>query len=160
MKTLLSLFAALAFSAVSFADSAVTVLTANTASNILSSAKIVDGITVTATSTNITTIRFYDSSTTSTTLVQAAYQRWSSYQTNYASVFTNEAGILITNTFRGTWTYPTSVSVATNAKPTLVTIIVPASSQRTKTIQLLTQKGLTAQADQDAIVEVDYRNSQ
>ena len=160
MKKLFLLIAALACLTSAFADSAVSTLTANTAANILATPKAIDSITVTATTTNITTVRFYDSSTTSTTLVQAAYQRWASYQTNYSTVFTNEANLLVTNTFRGTWTYPTSVSVATNARPAILTLIIPASSQRTKIGNLLTIQGLTAQANQDAIVEVDYKANQ
>lgn len=160
MKKLISLLIAALFCTVAVrADSIVYPLTANTVSNLFSSGKIIDNITVTASTTNITTLKFYDSSNTSTTYVQAAYVRYANYATNYSVVFTNEANVVLTNSFSGIYTYPTSVSIATNTIPILQTIVVPASAQRSKDVNISTLRGLNVVPNYDAIVEVTYRNN-
>lgn len=143
-----------------FAQTAVSAVTGGTAVNLLSTGGyIIDSITFTATTTNNTTVKFYDSSSTATNIVRAAYTSYSSYSTNFDSVFTNEAGILVTNTFVGRYTYPTSVSAVTNERPKLTTIVVPASGQRTKDTTIINARGLTLLSDYDGIVEVTYRSN-
>jgi len=139
------------------ADTIAIPVAANVVSNLFTNGKQISQIIATATSTNITTFKFYDSSNTSTTIVQAAYQNWASYATNFSTTFTNESGVLITNSFSGIWTYPTSVSASTNARPVVLTLVVPAGAQRTKVINLLTIHGLNVIPNQSGIVEVDYR---
>lgn len=158
MKKLILSITALALLALSLkADSVATAVTAGACSNLLSTPKLVNSITVTATTTNTTTFKFYDTSNTTTTRVQAAYSSYSSYNTNFSTVFTNEANLLVTNTFTGIWTYPTSVSASTSSLPAVVTIVIPASSQRTKTMRMQNVRGLAVVPNQDGIVEVDYQ---
>lgn len=155
-KLLLTALAAMTFT-VSRADNLVIPVTANVVSNLFANGKTIDSITVTATTTNITTFKFYDSSNTSTTIVRAAYQNWASYATNFSTVFTNEANLLVTNTFTGRWTYPTTVSAVTNSRPAIVTLVAPGSSLRTQDLRLLTLHGLNVIPDQNGIVEIEYR---
>jgi len=137
------------------ADSVVVTATAGAATVVSTNHITVSDITVTASTTNVTTVRFFDSQSL-TTYVQAAYTSFASYATNFSQIFTNESGVLITNTFTGVATLPTAVSVATNTIPTLYTIIVPASAQRTKIVRIQTMRGLVAVASSEAIIEVDY----
>lgn len=155
---LFSIIAALALLTISTkADSTAVTVAAGVCSNLLSTPKLVSAITVTATSTNLTTFKFYDSANTTTTRVQAAYSAYASYNTNITSVITNAAGLLLTNTFTGVWTYPSSVSAVTSSLPAVVTIIIPGSAQRTKNVRLQNVRGLAVVPDQAGIVEVDYQ---
>lgn len=136
-------------------------VTGGTALNLLSSGGVVvDSITFTASTSTNTTVKIYDSASTSTNYVQAAYSRYASYTTNFDSVFTNESGILVTNTFNGRWTYPTSVSASTNERPKVLNFIVPGSGQRTKETVWIPAKGVTILTSNDGIVEVNYRVQQ
>lgn len=159
MKRYLSLIAAvvLSFSA-SAQQMEVVELAANTVSNLLSTPKIIDNITVLATTTNNTIVKFYDSSAVSTSIVRAAYTRYASYATNYNVVFTNAAGLLVTNTFVGRFTAPTDVSAVTNERPKVLTLVIPASSQVSQDVTIQTLRGLTAVPTYGAIVTVTYRN--
>ena len=157
MKKILTLLALITAVTVNAAD-AVATLTANTAFNLLSTGKIIDAITVTATTANTTTVNFYDSSNTTTTYVQTAYGNIISYSTNFSQIFTNENGIVITNTFVGQWSGAQSVSASTNSRPAVQIIIVPGNTSRAKVVNAQTVLGLTAQANQGCIVEVSYRN--
>lgn len=147
------------FAQFSKADTIAYPVTANVVSNLFVGAKIIKAITAIATSTNNTTFRFYDTPNTGTTYVQVAYSRLASYATNITYVFTNEAGLLVTNTFTGRWTYPTSVSASTNTRPTKQIMVVPASSTRTIEIPLMTTLGLAVLPDFNGIVEVEYENN-
>lgn len=136
-------------------------VTGGTVANLLSSGGVVvDSITFTASTTTNTTVKIYDSSTTATNYVAAAYSRWASYATNYDNVWTNESGILVTNSFSGRYTYPTSVSAATNERPKVLNFVVPGSGQRTKDTLWTPARGITILTSNDGIVEVTYRTQQ
>ena len=122
----------------------VVALASNTVSNLLSGAYIIDNFIAINATTNNVTIRFYDTSNTTTTMVQAAYTSYASYATNYSITFTNEAGVLVTNTFAGIYTAPTTNSAATNSKPVIQSIIVPAGTTLNKDVRLQVVKGLAA----------------
>lgn len=156
MKKLFLIFALAAALFTAKADSTAVVMTANTASNLLSTPNIVTTLTLTATSTNVTTINFYDSATAGTTFVQAAFTYYTNYATNYDVVWTNGNGIVLTNTFRGTYTAPVAVSASTSAIPKITTQVVLGSGTKTKVITLQLVRGLAAVANQNAIIEVDY----
>lgn len=161
MKTIKNLLlAAVLFVSVSVSaqqQQLLTSLTANTASNLLASAYIIDNFIVINSTTNIATLKFYDSSSTSTTLVQAAYSSYASYATNYSTVFTNEANVLVTNTFVGIYTAPTVHTIATNTRPSIYTLIVPASSTLTKDVRLQVMRGLTVVPNQTTTLLTTYR---
>ncbi len=162
MKNLIFSFtAALAFTITAYAQnlSAVNTLTGGTPVNVFSTPQLVDDITITATSTNVTTVRVYDAPTSSTNIVQAAYVRYASYNTNIVQVYTNENNVVLTNTFSGIYTYPISVSVSTNQRPVIATLVIPGSGTRTKSVRLVLTKGMTVLSDQNAILETDYRNN-
>lgn len=136
-------------------------VTGGTALNLLASGGVVvDSITFTASTSTNTQVKVYDSSTTATNYVAAAYTGWSSYATNFDNVFTNESGILVTNSFSGRYTYPTSVSASTNERPKVLNFVVPGSGQRTKDTLWTPARGITILTSHDGIVEVTYRTQQ
>src|SRR5690348_16407820 len=100
---------ALASTIASFAQQTMvlTSLAANTVSNIVAFPCIVDNFNIVNNTTNAATINFYDSAATATNYVQQAYTSYASYATNYSVVFTNQTGVLVTNTFSGIYTAPT-----------------------------------------------------
>lgn len=135
-------------------------LTSATVSNLFSAPRIIQNVTILATTTNNTTVKFYDSSNASTSIVRAAYTSYSSYATNYDVVFTNSAGLLVTNTFDGIYTSSTSNSAVTNERPRVGVITVPASSQLSLDTQWQTIRGLSALPSANCIVTVTYRTTQ
>jgi hypothetical protein len=143
-----------------FADMEVVSLTGGTPDNIFDSGKIIDNITVLASTTNTTILKGYDSSTTTTNVVRAAYTSYASYSTNYSVTFTNASGLLVTNSFTGTYTAPTSNSAVTNERPKCVTLAVPGSAQLSRDLTLLTTRGLTLLSDKDCVVTITYRPTQ
>lgn len=138
------------------ADNVVVVGAANTASNLIAIPVIANKITVTATTANITTVKFYDTANTTTTAVQAAYTSYSSYATNWNVTFTNAENVVLTNTYVGTYTRATANSASTSSLPVLYTIVVPASSERVRTVTIGAIRGLTFVPNQNCIVEVEY----
>ncbi len=163
MKKLTNLFIGLCLLA-STAFAQVTIsqaVTGGTVANLLSTGGvIVDSITFTATTATNTTVKLYDSSTAGTNIVRAAYTSYASYATNFSTVFTNESGILVTNSFDGRWTYPTAVSAVTNERPKVLNFVVPGSGQRTKDTIWSPSRGITILTSNDGIVEVTYRTQQ
>lgn len=140
-------------------DNVVVIGAANVSSNLVATPIITDSITVTATSANITTVRFYDSATTTTNYIQGAYTSYSSYATNYSVIFTNANSFLVTNTFVGVYTLGTVNAASTNTLPLLYTIIVPASAERVKVVKIGVLRGLVAVPNQNCIIEVDYHRN-
>lgn len=136
-----------------------TPLAANTASNVLTGAKIIDNITVLNATTNAATLKFYDSGTTATNYVQAAYTSYASYATNFNVVFTNQNNVLVTNTFAGIYTAPTSNTLATNTRPAVLTVVIPANTSLNKDVKLQTILGLTAIGDQALTLITTYRTT-
>lgn len=159
-KLLFSLITALVIPLAAHAQQSMvlTSLAANTSSNVIAQACIVDNFTVVNTTTNTCTVKFFDSATTSTNYSQAAYTSFIQYATNYNVVFTNEAGVLVTNTFAGIYTQPVSNSADTNAvRPTILTLIIPASSTLNKDVKVQVIKGLTAVPSQSCTLVTTYR---
>lgn len=116
-------------------------------------------LTLTATTANATTFKFYDfndATASKTNVAYAATVRWSSYTTNYDVLVTNESSIVLTNTFSGLYTYSTVVAAVTNERPRVITVTVPASSQRTLTLSKRLRNGLVGQSDYAGLVEVEY----
>lgn len=142
------------------ADMEVTTLTGGTPVNLFDTGKIIDNITVLATTTNVTTLKAYDSSTSTTNIVHAAYTSYSSYSTNWSVTFTNESGLLVTNSFTGRYTAPVANAAVTNERPKAVTLAVPGSAQLSKDVTLLLTRGLTLVSDKDCVVTVTYRPTQ
>jgi hypothetical protein len=142
------------------ADAVVIVpLTAGVVSNIVSGSYLVDNITLISTTTNLTTAKFYDAATAITNIVRAAYTSYAGYATNYTVVFTNSATVLVTNTYSGWYTAPTSNAAVTNSRPVVYTIQSPGSSITSKDLLIGTIKGLSVVSDQDAQVAVTYRGN-
>lgn len=162
MKTILSLITLLAtLSLAQAAQTVVVPLAANTVSNILATPKLIDGITLTAGTTNTTTVYFYDAATATTSMVQAAYTRFESYATNYTITFTNQSGIIVSNTFAGIYTAPIATLIATNERPKMLSIVVPGSAQvALSDLQLQSLQGLTAVPTHAVVATVLFRNVQ
>lgn len=127
---------------------------------LFSAPRVIDNITVHANSGTNTIVRFYDASTAKTNVVRAAYTSYSSYATNFSNVYTNEADLLVTNTFVGVYTAPTAVSAVTNSLPTVYSIAVPASTLVGKDVSIQTLRGLSANADQDCQLIITHRSPQ
>ena len=154
-----SLLAGVLLLAATSAQAAVEVfaLTNNTARSLFTRGVTVENISVLASTSTNTTVKFYDSATTTTNYVQAAYTGYTSYSTNITQVFTNTAGILITNTISGTYRAPTAVALATNELTKAQILMVPGSSLLSRDVgnQLYT-RGITAVSDQDCLVTITY----
>jgi hypothetical protein len=159
MKILYTLIAtaALALSVHAQQMQVLTSLAANTASNVLSGGFVVDNFNIINATTNAATLKFYDSSTTTTNYVQAAYTSYTTYATNYSTVITNAAGYIYTNTFVGVYTAPTANAGATNTLPLVQVLIVPANSVLNKDVRILVMRGLTVVPDQALTLLTTYR---
>lgn len=101
---------------------------------------------------------FYDS-TGGTNYVQAAYtQIGTPYATNYSVVWTNAAGLLITNTVSSLYTPSTSVSASTNQLPKIVgPHLVGINTSRTLSdVNKTPNRGFTLYSTVGGSVEVLY----
>ena len=159
MKTLKFLILSLALSLGALAQqTAVSVLsTGGTAYNILANAATISSISLTSTTTNAAVLYLFDTATTTTNYVQAAYTGVTSYATNWALTWTNESGVLITNTFVGTWTGPTTVSATTNTLPTVAALVAAGNQTSVRNTTITAGVGITAVASQPAILQINYR---
>lgn len=111
--------------------------------------------------TNTGTIWFYDSTSNSTNYVQGAYTAYTSYATNYSTTFTNTAGIVITNTFSGTYRGSTSVAASTNERPVILGPFYIAGSAATEVsgVAVSPNLGLTVRAESSGTLQVTYRET-
>lgn len=125
---------------------------------LLSGAKIVDNVVVLNTNATTAVLRFYDNSTGATSIVRAAYTRYQSIATNFNQIFTNEANVLVTNTFIGVYRAPVAVAAITNERPVLRTIAVPASTTLERALDLQTMLGLVVLSDKTLDILIDHRN--
>jgi hypothetical protein len=139
------------------AATAVDVVAGGTAYNVLAVPANVFRIQFTSTTTNASVLRLYDSSNTTTNYVSAAYTNFVSYATNYNTTITNADGVLVTNTFVGTFTGPVTVAAATNTRPIIAIVVAPASGTATRTVNFQTVKGLVVVGSNPGVLEVDYR---
>jgi hypothetical protein len=155
--TLVSLVFALTVSIKAQESMTLTSLAANTSSNVLAFAAIIDNLTIINATTNMATVKFFDSGTVDTNYIQAAYTSYASYATNFNVVFTNQNNVLVTNTFVGLYTAPTVVAIATNTRTAIMTLVMPASAVLNKDVKLQVLKGLTAVPDQTVTLTTTYR---
>lgn len=144
-----------------FAARAATAVTdiavAGTAYNVLATPATLTTVAFTSTTTNTAVLRLFDSATTTTNYVRAAYTNWVSYATNFSVVITNGDGVLVTNTFDGSFSGPVTVAAATNTLPLLTILIAPPNQTVTKQITVPTARGLTAVGNGVGVLEVNYR---
>ena len=70
-------------------------------------------------SSNAATVKFYDSAANDTNYVVGAYNSYSTITTNYSSTFTNAAGIVVTNTWSGSYLLATANAASTNERPAI-----------------------------------------
>ncbi len=140
-----------------FTSSAVS---ATTPLTILSGGKylVKDILFVNGNTTNSATVKFYDSAANATNIAIGSRTVYSSYTTNYNVVHTNTAGIVITNTYSGIYTYGTATAASTNERPTSVgPFLVTANSSRTLSdVNVAPLLGLTIYSTQAGTVEVTY----
>ena len=162
MKFLKSLFTAVALLAAVLTTQAqqlqsLVTTAANTATNLLSGAYVIDNFIAINATTNNVTLKFWDSSDNTTNIVQAAYTSYSRYATNYSTVITNESGFVYTNTFAGIYTQPTAVTTSTNAKPVIQIMLIPAGLTLNKDVRMITLRGLTAASSDVLTLLTTYR---
>jgi len=151
------LSALLSFGALAQQVAVATLTTGGTAYNVLANPSAISSFTFTSTSTNPAVLYLFDSATTTTNYVQAAYTGTTTYATNWALVWTNESDIVITNTFVGTWTGPTTVSATTNTLPVLAAAVAPGNGQSVRSVNINTTRGITAVASTPGILQINYR---
>lgn len=136
--------------------------TANVVSNVLSAGGVLlKSVYWINTTTNVATIKLYDISNTTTTIVQEAYSSISAgYATNTVTTFTNAAGIVMTNTVPG-WYQPTAtVTASTNERPYVLQFIVPASGVLPLTsLNRMLSQGLAVLPNQAGTYQITYENS-
>ena len=103
--------------------------TANVVSNAVSGGGyLIKALTWINTTTNVSTVKLYDISNTTTTMVQEAYTRLGpGYATNITTTFTNAVGIVVTNITAGFYTPSATVASNTIERPYLLQFTVPAS---------------------------------
>jgi hypothetical protein len=134
-------------------------IAANTATNVLSGGRYVIKEIYFQNSdlTNSARIKVYDSSNAVTNYVVAASTTYSTVTTNFSTVWTNESGLLMTNTFNGVATIATTVSAATNERPKLVEFTVPKSDNRTLTrLGITPLRGVLVISDYAGVLEITY----
>lgn len=135
-------------------------VSATTPLTILTGGKYIvkDILFVNGNTTNAATVKFYDSASNSTNIIIGSRTVYSSYTTNYNIVHTNTAGIVITNTVSGVYTYGTATAQSTNERPTAVgPFLVTANSSRTLSdVNVAPILGLTIYSTQAGTVEVTY----
>lgn len=136
--------------------------TANVVSNVLSAGGVLlKAVYWINTTTNVATIKLYDISNTTTTIVQEAYSQISAgYATNTVTTFTNAAGIVMTNTVPG-WYQPTvSVSASTNERPYVLQFIVPASGVLSlNSLNHMLSQGLAVLPNQAGTYHITYEKA-
>ncbi len=160
MKKLLSLLLLAATLVLTKADGiALTSLTSGVASNLLAGSFVIQNLTIINTSTNINIVKFWDKGTATTNVVRQAYTGYASYATNFSTIFTNEAGLLITNSFAGLYTGPTVNSAVTNAAPIIYVIAAPPGVTISRDVTLMVTKGLTAVPQYDTTAVVTYKGN-
>ncbi len=112
-------------------------------------------------SSNAATVKFYDSASNDTNYVVQAATAYSTITTNYSTTFTNSSGIVVTNTFSGTYTLGTAVSASTNERPNLLGPFLvpyaPTSPTIIGSIAVAPYAGLTVYSTQAGTIQVTYR---
>lgn len=134
-----------------------TSLTANTVSNVVAQACIIDNFTILNSTTNNARVDFFDAATAVTNYTQAAYTKYVTYSTNFNVVFTNTTGVLVTNTFVGLYTAPEAGTSGSIARAKVASLVIPANSTLNKDVKLQTVLGLTAVPDQSLTLITTYR---
>lgn len=143
-----------------FAQStAVSSVAKTTHTSLLSGRYNVQNIVLTATSTNDTTFKFYDTYSTNVLQVKPSYTLPVSYSTNWTTTYVNQNGVTNSITFSGTYTAYTTVDAVTIARPTLLQLVVPAGQSREKAVNITTVRGLAVYADNTGIVEIEYETN-
>ena len=154
---LIALLALFSFSALSADKMTSAAVSATTPLTVLSGGKYtVKEILFLPTSTN-GTVKFYDSASNSTNIVIGAYTSYAQYSTNWSQIFTNAAGIVVTNTFSGVATLPTTVAASTNERPAIVGPFLVTTSGRTiDGLKVQPTLGLTIYSTAAGNVEITY----
>lgn len=109
-----------------------------------------------------TVLKFYDAGTASTSVVRQAYTSYSSYATNFSTTFTNTAGIVVTNTWSGTYRAATSNASVTNERPKILgPLAAPASAVLTvDDLAISPNLGLVALSDSaSGTLQITYRET-
>lgn len=109
-----------------------------------------------------TVLKFYDAGTASTSVVRQAYTSYTSYATNFSTTFTNTAGIVVTNTWAGTYREAVANSAVTNERPKILgPLAAPASAVLTvDSIAVSPNLGLVALSDSaSGTLQITYRET-
>lgn len=109
-----------------------------------------------------TVLKFYDAGTASTSVVRQAYTSYTSYATNFSTTFTNTAGIVVTNTWSGTYRAAAAESAVTNERPKILgPFAAPASAVLTvDALAVSPNLGLVALSDSaSGTLQITYRET-
>lgn len=153
----------LAFSARAQDSTLVSAVTAATPATLLTGGKytIVGLKFINANTTNSGQVWFYDTAAAATNYAKGAYTAYSSYATNYSTTFTNTGGIVITNTWTGTYRQATAVSAVTNEAPKMLgPFAIPVSSTtEIDAIAVAPNVGATVYSTVAGTLQVTYRTT-
>lgn len=84
---------------------------------------------------------FYDNNTNDIVYTNAAWVSRTTVSTNVSTVFTNQQGIVQTNSYPGQYTTLVTNAAATNTLPLMTSFSVPANSTQEQTLQVSAIKG-------------------
>jgi len=108
------------------------------------------------------TLKFYDAATATTNLIRPAYTSYTTYSTNYSTTFTNSAGVVVTNTWVGTYRQDVSNSAVTNERTKILGPFAAPASTTTEVDGFIvsTALGLVVLSDTaSGTIEVTYRDT-
>lgn len=128
-----------------------------TPNTLATNAYIVDSIVITPTTTNLTTVKLFDSAS-GTNMVLPAYTSYIQYATNVVFVYTNASSVILTNTYPGSWIQSVSNPASTNSYPVIGQWVTPGGGQQIATTRFQTINGLTLLSDFAASVQLNVRN--
>lgn len=100
---------------------------------------------------------FYDSGTTNTNYIRAATSTYTLGNVTNTTTFTNSSGIVITNIAYAIGRVTNAVTLATNERPRLLPMIVPAADALTVTSPtLVPSRGLLVYSTASGLINLTY----
>jgi len=140
-------------------NTTVVTVSSNVAAVVLDSKYTVTELKVINSESSVKTFNFYDTAaaTNVDVWITPAWTEYIRYTTNMTSVFTNQTGVVVTNTFSGVYTAAVSHSASTNTYPTLLSVAVPASGSVTISRTIPLGFGLSVKANGAGAVQCTYQ---
>lgn len=103
------------------------------------------------------TVNFYDSKSTNATNVVSSYVSVTQSAYTNTTIFTNAQSLVITNYDIGTTFTSTTNAAATNLLPVIFSATVPPNTTLTRSVDIVTVRGLAFSTDTNVSVNIKYR---